>query len=324
VGAFRLTNGARLGEKRIAAITEDDLEALIADLRLKGRAASTRNGYVQLLKASLRWAVKKGYLTRSPISDDGDIIKRSKIAQRNRRLAPAVVGTDGKVLAESEEQRLLAAAPPLLQRIIIAALETCCRCGELLALRWRDVNLDGRTLRIRAETAKDAEERILPISTRLAATLEMARTDPAGHDYPGAALVFGELGQPIRSIKKSWETTVLKAHGYTPVWKHGGLAPEARAHLRAIDLHFHDLRHEAASRLLEAGWPLHHVQEMLGHASLDQTTTYLNVKIVGLQESMRKLDDVRSRCNSVVNRPGTEHPRVHNGESEVGSKRLIN
>jgi integrase len=207
------------------------------------------------------------------------------------------VDADGNVIAASEEQHLLAAAPPFLQRVIIAALETCCRCGELLALRWRDVNLDARTLRIRAETAKDAEERILPISSRLAATLEMARTDPAGHEYPATAFVFGELGKRVMSIKKSWETTVLKAHGHMPVWKHGGLAPEARAHLRAIDLHFHDLRHEAASRLLEAGWPLHHVQEMLGHASIDQTTTYLNVKVGGLQESMRKLDDVRSRCN---------------------------
>jgi integrase len=128
----------------------------------------------------------------------------------------------------------------------------------------------------------------------------------------------------VKSIKKSWETRVLKAHGFTPVWKHGGLAPESRAHLRAIDLHFHDLRHEAASRLLEAGWPLHHVQEMLGHPSLDQTTTYLNVKVGGLQESMRKLDDARSRCNSVVDAPDKEQPRVYNGEPEMSGKRLVN
>ena len=54
------------------------------------------------------------------------------------------------------------------------------------------------------------------------------------------------------------------------------------------DLHFHDLRHEAGSRLLEAGWPLHHVQEMLGHADLKQTSTYLNVTQVGLQDFMRR------------------------------------
>ena len=48
---------------------------------------------------------------------------------------------------------------------------------------------------------------------------------------------------------------------------------------RAINLHFHDLRHEGGSRLLEAGWPVHHVQHMLGHAALQQTSTYLNATL---------------------------------------------
>ena len=64
----------------------------------------------------------------------------------------------------------------------------------------------------------------------------------------------------------------------------------SRAALKVIGLHFHDLRHEAGSRLLEAGWPLHHVQHMLGHANVSQTSTYLNATRVGLQESMRRMD----------------------------------
>jgi hypothetical protein len=46
---FRLTDGSRLGDKALGAITEDDLEAFLVDLRTKGRAASTRNQYVQLM-----------------------------------------------------------------------------------------------------------------------------------------------------------------------------------------------------------------------------------------------------------------------------------
>ena len=68
----------------------------------------------------------------------------------------------------------------------------------------------------------------------------------------------------------------------------GALAPESRATLRAIDLHFHDLRHEAGCRTLERGWPLHHIQEMLGHANLSQTSTYLHAAEGGLQDSMRR------------------------------------
>jgi integrase len=77
------------------------------------------------------------------------------------------------------------------------------------------------------------------------------------------------------------------------------LAPESRAALRDIDLHFHDLRHEAGSRFHEAGWPLHHVQHLLGHKSLEQTMTYLNVTLTGLEESMRRFDESVARCKPI-------------------------
>ena len=66
LAALRLTDGSRLGDKALGAITEDDLEALAVALRVKGRAASTRNQYVQLLKASCRWATRKGYCRICP------------------------------------------------------------------------------------------------------------------------------------------------------------------------------------------------------------------------------------------------------------------
>jgi integrase len=109
--------------------------------------------------------------------------------------------------------------------------------------------------------------------------------------------VFGDaLGRAVKTTKKAWQTAVLKAHGYEPEWATGGKLSEAsRAALRRIDLHFHDLRHEAGSRLIEAGGPIHHVQAMLGHAGLKQTSTYLNATLSGLKESMRKSDDASSR-----------------------------
>ncbi|HWF83596.1 MAG TPA: tyrosine-type recombinase/integrase [Vicinamibacterales bacterium] len=319
--AFALTDGSRLGAKMIGAITEDDLEAFFGQLRAAGRAASTRNQYVQVLKASFRWAVKKGYLTRSPISEDS-ALKRTKIAQRSRRLAPDVLDNAGKLAAPGEERRLLAAAGPRLQRIIIGALETGCRRGELLSLQWRDVDRARGEIRIRAEKAKDAEDRVLPISTRLAGVLEMAKTDPAGKEYGADAYVFGELGEQVENVKRAWETAVLKAHGHEPAWQGSGLAPASRAALAAIDLHFHDLRHEAGSRWLEAGWALHEIRDMLGHASIEQTDTYLNAGRMGLQASMRRLDP--ARCDSVVSAPPTEHPTPHNADTENGQQVTVN
>ena len=116
----------------------------------------------------------------------------------------------------------------------------------------------------------------------------------------------------MANTKRAWETAVLKAHGHTPAWTKTtkGLTPASRAALVAIDLDFHDLRHEAGSRLLEAGWPLHHVQLMLGHANVSQTSTYLNATKGGLRDSMRRLD--ASRCNPVANDAQTAPPPVCN------------
>jgi len=83
--------------------------------------------------------------------------------------------------------------------------------------------------------------------------------------------------------------------------------------LRGVDSHFHDLRHEAGCRWLEAGWPIHHVQEMLGHSNLSQTSTYLHANEMGLQESMKKFDD--ARCTSVADSSAMEQTAFRQNRS---------
>ncbi len=91
---------------------------------------------------------------------------------------------------------MVAAAGPHIQRLIIAALETCCREGELLSLQWCDVSLDRGELTLRAAKTKDREDRVIPISRRLRGVLEMVQFDPAGEPMPPAAYPFGdELGR---------------------------------------------------------------------------------------------------------------------------------
>ena len=190
-----------------------------------------------------QWGLRKGYLSRPWIGSLTDL-KREKHARRSRRLQP------------DEEATLLKAAALRLYRLIVAALETGCRQGELLALRWKHVDLTRKEIAVRAQTTKNRKLRHIPISTRLLAVLQMARHDPAVEAVGGAAFVFGdEAGKRIASPQKAWETAVLKSHGYTPRWTKGShcLMPESQAAYAAIDLKFHDLRHEAGSRWLEAG-----------------------------------------------------------------------
>ena len=314
--------GRRLGDRPLADVTEHDLEEFIRSLIGKGRAVSTRNHYVQLVKAMSRWAVRKGYRERPFVTGESDVIRRRKEASRRRRLHPG------------EEERLVAAAGPHMQRLIIAALETCCREGELLSLQWCDVSLDRGELTLRAAKTKDREDRVIPISRRLRAALEMVRFDPAGEPMPPAAYPFGdELGRRAGDTKRAWQTTVLKANAHKPVWiwRRKGLpnekgttklSPESQAAYRTVNLHFHDLRHEAGSRLLEAGWPVHHVQHMLGHASLQQTSTYLNITTQGLHESMRKLEEARAACKDVA-RPASRARRPDGKQAPADSGNLL-
>jgi integrase len=64
-------------------------------------------------------------------------------------------------------------------RLIIAALETCCREGELLSLQWSDVSLDRRELFLRAAKTKDREDRVIPISRRLRAVFRGESSETA-------------------------------------------------------------------------------------------------------------------------------------------------
>ena len=63
---------------------------------------------------------------------------------------------------------------------------------------------------------------------------------------------------------------------------------------QTIDLKFHDLRHEAGSRWVEAGIPLHHVKALFGHANVATTDTYLSADRVHLHESMERAEAGKS------------------------------
>jgi integrase len=131
----------------------------------------------------------------------------------------------------------------------------------------------------------------------------MIKVAPDGKEHSPAGYVFGDaVGGHVADPKKAWATTNRNA-GIT-------------------DLHFHDLRHEAGSRLLEAGWPLHHVQEMLGHADLKQTSTYLNVTRVGLQDSMKRFGT--APLHSVAPGAEQEHPAACNEPAANETQMTVN
>lgn len=328
--AMLVLDDVPLGQRPIGRITADDLEEVFRQLESK-LSGSTLNKYLQACMHLQRWAVRKGYLARPWFDPDNRPIHRQKGRRRVRRLEADVLDPHGKLLRPGEERRLLSAANPWMQRLIIAALETGCRRGELLKLQWRHVDMARGRIHLPADITKTDEGRTIVISGRLRAVLEMVRTNVVtGKDHDATAFVFGNgAGEPVGSPKKAWETIVLRAHGVKPAWiacrtgKGRRLSPECRQQLAAIDLHWHDLRHEAGSRWIEAGWPIHHVQQMLGHADLKQTSTYLNATLSGIEDSMRRLDEARA-LQSVAHEAETEHRPVCNDDQQTEANTTIN
>ena len=201
------------------------------------------------LRHMFNWAIAEGYVDQTPFKRNGvTVFKLNSSAEtpRHRRLDPG------------EEERLLGAASPWLRDLITAALETGCRRGELLSLQWSQVRWQENTLLLPADKTKTGEARAVPMTSRLREVLNTRRHNVDGQEFPGTAHVFGnEAGERRVVIKQDWKAAVDAA----------GIK----------GLHFHDLRREFASRLLETpGVALHDVCEWVGHSNVMTTSRYLS------------------------------------------------
>ena len=152
-------------------------------------------------------------------------------------------------------------------------MNTGLRKGELLSLRWENVDLLNNFLTITGSKAKSGKARHVPLNQTAKSTFEKWLADVQQHsaenDYNEKAIgnnnvakangyVFeGENGNHLLDFKKAW----------------GNLLDEASI----SNFRFHDLRHHFASKLVMAGVDLNTVRELLGHGSLDMTLRYAHL-----------------------------------------------
>ena len=104
-----------------------------------------------------------------------------------------------------------------------------------------------------------------------------------------------------------------------PKWKKGsrGLTPECQAAFNRIDLHWHDQRHEYASRLVERGVPLSQVRDLLGHASITTTERYDTQRLDLLQAAARKLEEGKTFQKVSSSAPETDRAPSDSREEET-------
>jgi len=171
-------------------------------------------------------------------------------------------------LTPTEERQLMKVAFPWLQEIIVLALHTGLRQGEILALQWQDIDFERGTLLVRH--SKNGTRRTVPLNTTVFELLA-AKQATVGSEMGFVFPTQGGSHLNPRYLVRAFQKAVRRA----------GIA-----HVR-----FHDLRHTFATRLVQRGVDLYRVQRLLGHKTSLMTQRYAHHSPESLREGVRVLED---------------------------------
>lgn len=248
-----------LGNYRLDQITTQVIRDVLADMAARGLSPRTLQQARTVLRIALGAAV-----------DDGLIAVNPAVA---KRMVPAQVRREHRVLSAAQVNALLDGTRDDPRGALWAVLcTTGLRLGEVLGLKWSDVDVERAELRVQRSLVRPTHgtnwvlekpktekgRRAVPLLARTVDALRWHRTRQdaekitAGSTYTDHGFVFAdERGEPLQG-------TVVFKYDWLPTLKRLTL-PKVR---------IHDLRHSVATLWLEAGLPLKLVQELLGHASM--------------------------------------------------------
>lgn len=282
VGHYIDTLVAHFGSRRIRDISHADLEDFKLH-RLKTpsprgeRSIADVNRTLAQLRSVMRFAVQNGWLHRSPFELGAPLISLGDEVKRER------------VLTFAEEERFLAACDAtrvveymrngkmiranvgggraLMRALFLTAVDTGMRKGELLKLKWEDVDLDAGVITVTALSSKTARARAIGITERVRAELV--------------------------ALEHEAETNESKSVFSVSDFKRSFAAICKEADIR--DLRFHDLRHTAITRMVNAGLPAAEVMKISGHTQWSTFARYVNPTT----DTVRKVANVLSNYVTV-------------------------
>lgn len=234
------------GSRGVNAITRLDCESFLSKLN-EGLAPRTANGVFKVFRQVMQYAVENGYIKLNPaLGVKVNTVRNSK---------------ELRVIAPQDHLRLVEATAPHFRTLVYLLPLTGLRMGEVIGLRWSDVDLFGRSIHVRRQRLKSGgysevksvnSERSVHLSKLTVAELRKwkALCPPSTDD-----LVFPSPWGEVMSYSYFYENVIY------PLRKLGGF--EA--------LSTHDFRHTFVSWLIASGADIKYVQDQCGHGSASVT-----------------------------------------------------
>lgn len=245
---------AELGDVWLDALDWNNLDEMRAALMVKYSVAYT-NRVMSTCRRMLKIARQKKWMKHNPFEEGDPLIQRAHEVERTRILTHAEeLILLSKCTKESKRDHLRA--------IIITAIETGMRQGEMMKLERDQIDWKAGVLRVKARHTKTEEERIVPITARLRKELFAW----VSQRPPLARSVFG--------VSSNVDTAFRGAK------TDAGMA----------EVRFHDLRHTFGTRAIQKGVPLAMVAKVMGHRSIQTTMRYINVDVNVARDLAKKMD----------------------------------
>jgi integrase len=264
---------AWFGDARAAKLTAADVDRYIEAKLAEGYTPASVNRQTGLLAQALRLAHRRDTLA--------SVIAVRRLPERNARQG---------FFERGELDQVVAALPEYLQDLVRVAYVTAWRRGELVSLRWSDVDRDGGVIRLRPEHSKNGRGRTVAIEGDLRAIIERRWQARQLKGTDGtvrvAELVFHRDGHLLGDFRKAWAAACIAAELYRVVGTNAdGSDKKIPARL------FHDLRRSGVRNMVRAGVPERVAMEISGHRTRSIFDRYNIVSEADLRTAMQRTSE---------------------------------
>jgi integrase len=231
--------------RRLSDITPRMIEKYKSERRKEGASPATVNRELACMKHMYNLAILWEMTRENPVS------KVKLFRERNKRI---------EFLIPEEIERLIIACSKYARPVVITALNTGMRLGEILGLTWNDIDLVNNQIIL--DETKSGSSRRIPISGNLKKMLLKLKSRESG-----GKVFLSKHGTPLKSVRNQFNRALRKA----------GIERK---------LTFHDLRHTFASHLVMKGVDIVTVKELLGHKTLRVTMRYSHLTARHMREAI--------------------------------------